>query len=805
MKRKASLIINFIWVTLVVLAAVSDCCHGYLNAPQYTMDTHMIFSDPYLYAVDNAEGTARVYCIGTDGVIQAAVETDSRTGDYHCAGISVGSDVFVLLEGEYTEEGETRKQYRIARYSGELELVSQSMPIRLEDKNRLSGFSVEDDIYYLTVVDTEGAGAYVYQVSGDAATETDSDKEEQQIVNAEQILLETPESGRKILQAKYQRGKLLLYMDDGTGVENFVPTAEQIALFNHRTESVSGYLRTHQKVIFQYAVTLFTGLLVLVIAESLLRKRNRLTCLITAWETVLLLIAVGMVGLAFYMEYSKEAAKIRELSEVYLRMLPEEDAFAMGLPSDIEDYYNSEAYDRQYRAMEKSVENKGISDYLQEIYLVDSEDGKIAAGTGEWNARSISELYTEHASGLCTLAASRMDYCATQIAIGNRRYYMGCTPVTDGSSYVLVGVLSMNYDPAVWNRILFRDGVVALVLYVILSALGICFLTIQSRDIKKLNRVMQKVTDGDRRIERPDVHGKDMESMWNSINEADKALKKMNYSTTQIFNAYYRFVPKEIEKLLGRKSIMEVACGDVVQLKGNMAVVGADFDTRAAASEQRNSFVRILEKHRSRVEGVTVADNSGLSVIKILFPGDFADPVQFAAELVRDFRENPGITGIPVSVFLYRSGFTYGIAGTDTQCVPFLDTGDRFHRDEYAAWLKSMGLCVVMTEEIRETYGKDATFRYLGYITADDSRVKLYEMLDACPNQERRAKCQIKEKFEEALRLFYQYDFYLARSLFSEVLRELPQDRIAKWYLFTCEKYLNETYDEGIDCGLHYE
>ena len=60
-------------------------------------------------------------------------------------------------------------------------------------------------------------------------------------------------------------------------------------------------------------------------------------------------------------------------------------------------------------------------------------------------------------------------------------------------------------------------------------------------------------------------------------------------------------------------------------------------------------------------------------------------------------------------------------------------------------------------------------------------------------------------KFQKALQLFYQHDFYLARSTFSDVLKENPEDAMAKWYLFTCERYLNQVHIEGDVCKLYWD
>ena len=802
MKKRVGVIINCIWIAILVVIGVTDCWLGYRNPAGYVSDTHMAQAESFLYASDNSDGAAKLYRIADDGEVTTVVEADGAGEGYRCAGILAGQNISVLMEGWYTEDGVSGNQYRIAEYTQDLTWISRSLPIRLEGYGRLTGFSADDGGYYLTVVDGNGKSASVYRVPREESENTAEGTEDP--LNAEEVTMTATADGRAILQARYQRGKMLLYLDDGSGAENFVPDAELIALFQGRHWTVKQYLGSHMELIFRYVVILFAGLLVLVVAESMLQKKSRLICMIAAMETVLLLLVAGNVLFAFYMEYGKEADKCRELSAVYLKELADNEAFQTAVPEDMQEYYTSEAYYKQDYEMKKLVYSNGVSAYFREACLVRVSDGTILAGTGIWNGRPIAELYTDLAQQLATHTVNEEKYLSAEVKIGERKYFLGSMPtVQDG--YALIGVLSTNFVLYQWRDVLIRDGLIGLAVYVILSALGIAFLTAQSRDIGKLKNVMLRVAGGSQDIERPDVHGKDMESMWNSINETDKTLKKINYSKLQIFEAYYRFAPKEIEKLLEKNSIMEVVSGDERKLAGSMAIVGIDPAGKDATLENRNRFLEALERRQREQGGITVSSDARLSVLKLLFPTEKGDTVQFAVDLIRDFPENVYRNGIPATVFLFRSQFIYGVAGTETQCFPFLDTRDEFHQDEYAAWLGTLGLRVVVTEEIMQNGCRDKDTRYLGYVSANGGKVKLYEVLDACPNRERMAKLQTKEKFEQALQLFYQYDFYLARSTFSELLRELPEDRIAKWYLFACEKHLNEAHGEVVDCGLHYD
>ena len=52
-------------------------------------------------------------------------------------------------------------------------------------------------------------------------------------------------------------------------------------------------------------------------------------------------------------------------------------------------------------------------------------------------------------------------------------------------------------------------------------------------------------------------------------------------------------------------------------------------------------------------------------------------------------------------------------------------------------------------------------------------------------------------KFDQALRSFYDKDFYISRTMFSDILKEMPDDALVKWYVFESDRYLNEIVDDN--------
>ena len=42
----------------------------------------------------------------------------------------------------------------------------------------------------------------------------------------------------------------------------------------------------------------------------------------------------------------------------------------------------------------------------------------------------------------------------------------------------------------------------------------------------------------------------------------------------------------------------------------------------------------------------------------------------------------------------------------------------------------------------------------------------------------------------------YEKDFYIARTKFSDILKESPEDSLVRWYVFEADRYLNESTDD---------
>ena len=156
-------------------------------------------------------------------------------------------------------------------------------------------------------------------------------------------------------------------------------------------------------------------------------------------------------------------------------------------------------------------------------------------------------------------------------------------------------------------------------------------------------------------------------------------------------------------------------------------------------------------------------------------------------------------------LILHKASFLYGIAGQEERLFPYLSSSELEFLGGFTQQFDEAGVRIVATEAYwKQLEGCGFTGRYIGFVSAGErsGAYKLYEVLDAYPELERELRRGYDQRFQEAINLFYHNDFYLARNLFSSLLRACPGDGIARWYLFACEHFFNQEGNAEPDYSL---
>lgn len=810
MKKQIPYIVALAWMMAVAVLAFAD---GLSWSRERTRSAYLdgCAQGDRIYLVENMERDGILYVMDSDGAVgEVSLASAVEKGSFF-AKIDYEDALYGLMVKRADSEGAALR-YRIVQFDDQGRMTAKTPEFTLQQRGVLTGFHAQPQGFYLTAVleDQMSAAAYFVEKEELESAEGQEQEEEQAPLERKPVQMGYSPSGRTLIEARYENGTFLYHLDDGSGVEDFQEGEKLQGAFWYRSLSLGQIVKIRRDRLLLYGALLLAGYGVLWLFLSVLRNRSHTVYAIAVVELALFLITLaGAVQVPRIQEKAREEEAER-FGHYYVRALAEEMGNPARFHPEEQGFYDGEDYQTLQAQLSRFVRHDDISMIFVDICLVRSEDHRIIVSASGRNGQIFEEVYGVGTGTLIRDLAEKGRENSMLISMNGESCQVIGTAASDElyPQYVLTGITRRKDDAAssLKNRttpLLYSAGV-----FLAGSVIAIWLLLLQGRELKRLARAMQMLSEGETGIRKETVHGKDVDFMWNSLMEIRKTISRINYTKYRIFESCYRFAPKNIEKILGKDSITEVNSGDRVLLHGTMAVIssalGEDGDNGPA--EEIGSFVSLIEEHQERSGGFFVSGHCGLDMMKVLFLEESRDTAAFGVSLMQDYarqvKNRPGMK--KAGILLHYSQYTYGVAGTNKHSLPYLLSGEMEDLERYAGWFRSLNLPLVITESVKNREHLESPLRYLGYllISGAKERIRLYEVLDACPLREGKLKAQTDPKFQKGIELFYQHDFYLARNTFNEVLRENPEDSMATWYLFTCERYLNEDHVKGDVCRL---
>lgn len=321
----------------------------------------------------------------------------------------------------------------------------------------------------------------------------------------------------------------------------------------------------------------------------------------------------------------------------------------------------------------------------------------------------------------------------------------------------------------------------------------------QCREVNQAVRLVTKIAEGKEDWQMVEVEKKvkrakynEMKLIYKGLRQIVTDLERVSYEKYRALQIYYRFAPKDIEKVMCKQSILDVGTNEQVELKAVLAYISFNISEHIEQYEHmknRNNYYTWLGHNRKKYGGIIFNSSSDLSMIQMMFPQKMEESIQFAIELVAG--ERTAEQRKELFVMLHDTKFVYGISGDDEQAFTYAHSKEWKALEKYIDKLRGLGVRVAVTEEVYENIPTGMKSRYLGFIVEEGKKYHLHELLDAYSMKERQKRLDSKEKYDEAMQLFYQADFYFARILFTEILKDCPDDDVVKHYIFRCEKCLS--------------
>lgn len=366
---------------------------------------------------------------------------------------------------------------------------------------------------------------------------------------------------------------------------------------------------------------------------------------------------------------------------------------------------------------------------------------------------------------------------------------------------------------AVLPELLLRLGIM-LVLFIVLSCTFLILMLRRSTlPIRELSARMDRVADGNYSIVTlPDRHD-EIGDMYRALQELCLSLSIRDYEVNSTMKSYHRFVPKGLEELLNRASVMEVCLGDSRAIDGIAGVMTVVNRQSARSLLNDDSFVSFINRASSLMDnsirsqnGLLLSSGYNMESNRVYYAGGANCAVKSALDLIGNANavRSSSLEQAPrFFVLLHKTVLLYGIAGSEENLFPYLSSSELDALDSIAEPMREAGAQIVMTDKFIEQLSTPCVTRYIGFVSGgEDERFKLYELLDPYSDIERNLRISYDSQLQEAITMFYKSDFYLARNIFSAIVRACPSDGIARWYLFACEHFFHNADDESPDFRL---
>lgn len=701
------------------------------------------------------------------------------------------NQVFLLLRDIYDNN-----TYAVAEYS--IDFTSANVYLcRQFPCEKVGGFSVSEDKVYVTGIANNRRTATAYKME----LPPKDDEEKIYEPSYEAVAQITTENNRRIVVANYIDEQIEYCRDiDTIEMMNSIQGYTNEYDFNKHLVALS---LVKDRLMLLLIIAIHAIAYVIIIYHLLFKTRSYGIQRFAVAFTVLTAVTICSVAIG-HIAITESGRQDRLISANYmLSPLMDNLVSYTGYDSSNAGFYEGSGYHQTFDKINEFAVTKTMTVFFGNIFIA-SEDNDlftIDVSLDSPQGYQTTEIYSQELTDKLMAAQTRTTDVTGVISVQGVKYGV-VVKVWDDEvvpKHFLVSMVpmkSLESDIAKYKK----TATIASTIVLLIGAIAIGIVTYsEAKDLRKFSKTMENISQG-RQLEftKPAVDNWDLDAMWNSLFELFKDREKIFYSRNRIFKAYYRFAPRNIEKLLGKETIADVSAGDMSKV---YATVGM-FTNSLSASKDKEEYINainnnfeIISKHQINYDGVLISNESNLGSMQVLFTESILPAVRFGIDSLLNLEEDDAFSRQKISIFMHHTELYYGVAGSFEQTFPFILSVELENLKSYGEKFREHGVRMVITDEVEKELDASIERRYIGYIEVAvlDKKFKCYEVLDAYPLKEKNLRKMTDANFQKGLELFYDSNFYLARNEFTEVLKTCADDQLSIWYLFKCEQLLNQS------------
>lgn len=310
---------------------------------------------------------------------------------------------------------------------------------------------------------------------------------------------------------------------------------------------------------------------------------------------------------------------------------------------------------------------------------------------------------------------------------------------------------------------------------------------------------LEKFSRGDRTVRLQSATNDELADICRVFNKMTGDIDVQLYRLQTMSDTYYRFVPQQIFRMLGKDNLGDIELGSSVE--GKFCVLLANVYPREQEAgfpdmqELINKFFAIVHKSATDNGSTLIPDSSNLQELRVICrDADAAVRTAMAAIALIDSHNARSLISrrVDVSFFLHRAQMGFGICGDTERYIPAMLSSELEATAAACEPFRRLSSRLIVTGAAHgELDPAQYLYRFIGYAEENaERRTGLFDYYDSSSPSVIRLLNETKDTFDKAVGLFYQKRYYDAKNLFTIVLRENQYDNVARYYVFRCEKNL---------------
>lgn len=285
----------------------------------------------------------------------------------------------------------------------------------------------------------------------------------------------------------------------------------------------------------------------------------------------------------------------------------------------------------------------------------------------------------------------------------------------------------------------------------------------------------------------------------------------------KLTEAYQRFVPPQLLKNLGKKSILDVSLGDQVNVE--MSILFSDIRSFTSISEKmtpKENFL-FLNSYLNKMSPI-IRENKGYidkfmgDGVMALFKSSANDSIKAAIGMQRYLNQYNSNSykdkthKINIGIGINTGEMMLGTLGEVNRMEGSVisDAVNLASRLEGLTKIYKVGI-IISEETYKKINEEFFNIRFIDVVgvKGKEKPVKIFEIFDSDLDQLKRLKIDTLEDFKSAVKDYFQQNFEKSLKLFLKINKINPDDKVTEIYINRCEKIIKGEWNPDSWDGIN--